>query len=140
MPKLTGLAGTIKVDNDSGVAKDIGGDVTNYEIATPRGLIDVTGMNKYANERLLGLTDLNITMTGVFDNTADMSHAVLSTFTQPGAQSGRTVSIAPTSNAATPKLDSECLITDYQVTRNDNAQLTWKSPFALFDGTVPTWA
>jgi hypothetical protein len=138
MPKLTGLAGTLMVDNSSSVAKDIGDDVTAYDFSTPRDTEDVTGMNKYANERLLLLTDFTVKFSGVFDNDANMSHDVFSTFTQ--SATARLVQISPTPTTTTPKITANCLITDYKVTRSSKAELTWEVPAQLADGIVPTWS
>jgi hypothetical protein len=138
MPKLTGLSGTIQVADAGAVLRDIGTDITNYTFTTPRGLEDTTGMNKFANERLLLLTDFTVTLNGIFDNGANLSHSVFSTVT--GTSVTRSVSIAPTSVATTPIITVNCLITDYQITRSNTAELTWQVPGSLADGAVPTWA
>ncbi len=138
MPKLTGLSGTIKVTDAATTYRDIGSDITNYSFSTPRGLEDVTGMNKFANERLLLLTDFTVTFNGILDNDPNMSHSVFSTVT--GTSVTRSVSIAPTSVATTPIITTNCLITDYQMTRSANADITWQVPASLADGNVPTWA
>lgn len=138
MPKLTGLSGTLKVSDAGGTLRDIGTDVTNYNFSTPRGLEDVTGMNKFAFERLLLLTDFTVTFNGVFDADPNLSHSVFSTVT--GTSVTRTISIAPTPTTTTPILTTNCLITDYQITRANTAELTWQVPASLADGAVPTWA
>ncbi len=138
MPKLTGLSGTLKVTDAGATYRDIGADITNYNFSTPRGLEDVTGMNKFANERLLLLTDFTVTFNGIMDNDANMSHSVFSTVT--GTSVTRSVSIAPTPTTTTPIITVNCLITDYQITRAANAELTWQVPASLADGAVPTWA
>lgn len=138
MPKLTGLSGTLQVADAGAVLRDIGTDVTNYSFTTPRGLEDTTGMNKFANERLLLLTDFTVTFNGIFDNGANLSHSVFSTVT--GTSVTRTVSIAPTSVPTTPIITVNCLITDYQITRSNTAELTWQVPASLADGNVPVWA
>lgn len=138
MPKLTGLSGTIQVADATPTLRDISNDITNYTFTTPRGLEDTTGMNKFANERLLLLTDFTVTLNGIFDNSANLSHSVFSTVT--GTSVTRTVSIAPTSVTTTPIITVNCLITDYQITRANTAELTWQVPGSLADGNVPTWA
>jgi hypothetical protein len=137
MPKLTGLSGTLQV-SDGTTLQNIGTDITNYTFTTPRGLEDTTGMNKFANERLLLLTDFTVTLNGIFDNGANLSHSVFSTVTSSSV--ARTVSIAPTPTTTTPIITVNCLITDYQITRTNTAELTWQVPASLADGVVPTWA
>ena len=138
MPKLTGLSGTLQVADASATLQNIGTDITNYTFTTPRGLEDTTGMNKFANERLLLLTDFTVTLNGIFDNGANLSHSVFSTVT--GTSVTRSLSIAPTPVTTTPIITVNCLITDYQITRANTAELTWQVPGSLADGTVPTWA
>lgn len=138
MPKLTGLSGTLKVTDAGTTYRDIGSDITNYNFSTPRGLEDVTGMNKFAHERLVLLTDFTVTFNGIMDNDANMSHSVFSTVT--GTSVTRSISLAPTPTTTTPIITVNCLITDYQVTRTNSAELTWQVPASLADGAVPTWA
>lgn len=135
MAKSTGLAQTtLSVDDASGTAQDIRNDITNWQMATPRGVQDVTGVDKSANERLLLLADASITLNGVFNPAANKSHAVLKTV--PSTSVNRTTTV--TINGVT--LANEMLYTDYQLTRSDSGELTWSAPGSLADGTVPTWA
>jgi hypothetical protein len=136
--KITGLSGTIQVADASGTLQNIGTDITNYTLTTPRGTEDVTGMNKFANERLLLLTDYTVTLNGVFDPGANLSHSVFATIA--GTSVTRSVSIAPTAVTTTPIITVNCLLTDYQITRANTAELTWQVPGSLADGAVPTWA
>jgi hypothetical protein len=135
MAKSTGLAQTaLSVDDSSGTVQDIRNDITNWQMATPRGVQDVTGIDKSANERLLLLADASITLNGVFNPAANKSHAVFKTV--PSTSVNRTVTI--TVNGVT--LATEMVFTDYQLTRSDSGELTWSAPGSLADGTVPTWA
>ncbi len=141
MPKLTGLSGTIQVADAGAVLRNIGTDITNYAFTTPRGTQDVTGMNVFAHQRLLLLTDFTVTFNGIMDNDPNLSHSVFSTIpSSTGAAAIRAVSIAPTSVATTPIITVNCILTDYQVTRSAAAELTWQVPGTLADGAVPTWA
>ncbi len=79
MPKLTGLSGTIQVADAGAVLRNIGTDITNYAFTTPRGTQDVTGMNVFAHQRLLLLTDFTVTFNGIMDNDPNLSHSVFST-------------------------------------------------------------
>ena len=137
MAKTSGLGATVIVDDSSSVAQTISNDITNFQFATPRGVQDITGVDKSAHERLLLLSDYSVTLNGVFNNAANMSHAVLKTVPSSPAVA-RNVKIEPTSGS-TPYLSCLCLFTDYSITRNNTGELTWSAPAVLSDGTVPTW-
>lgn len=136
MAKITGLAWTaLSVDDSGGVARDIRNDVTQFNFATPRGVQEVTGVDKSAIERLLLLADFSVDLTGVFNPAATTSsHAVLKTV--PSTSVNRTTTL--TVGGVT--LVGELLYTDYAVTRSDKGELTWKTSGVLADGSVPTWA
>ena len=53
MAKTTGLGSSVSVADAGGTARTISNDSTNYNFSTPRGVQDVTGVDKSANERLL---------------------------------------------------------------------------------------
>lgn len=134
MPKQSGLGWTtLSVDDSGGAAKDIRNDITNFQLATPRGVQDTTGVDKSANERLLLLADMSTTLNGVFNPTADKSHAVFRTV--PSTSVARTTSLA----IASQTLAAELLFTDYNLTRGTDGAFTWTAPGVLADGTVPTW-
>lgn len=133
MAKASGLGQTaLSVDTSAGTPTDIRNDVTNWQMATPRGVQDTTGVDKSANERLLLLADMSVTYNGVFNATG--SHLVFRTV--PSTSVARTCT--NTVNGVT--LAGELLFSDYQMTRSDSGELTWSAPGALADGTVPTWA
>lgn len=133
MSKASGLGQTaLSVDTSAGTPTDIRNDVTNWQLATPRGVQDVTGVDKSANERLLLLADMSVTYNGVFNATG--SHLVFRTV--PSTSVARTCT--NTVNGVT--LAGELLFSDYQLTRSDSGELTWSAPGSLADGTVPTWA
>lgn len=135
MAKETGLGWTtLSVDDSTGSVCAIKNDVTNFSFATPRGVQDVTGVDKSAYERLLLLADFSITLNGVFNDAASMSHVVLKTV--PSTSVARTVSLAVSGQT----LANECLFTDYSLTRGADGALTWTAPGVLADGTVPTWS
>lgn len=135
MAKSNGLGQTaLSVDDASGTAKDIRNDITNWQFSTPRGVQDVTGVDKSANERLLLLADASVTLNGVHNPATGRQHDVFKTV--PSTSVARTVTI--TVNGVT--MPNEMLFSDYQMTRTDSGELTWSAPGALADGTVPTWA
>jgi len=135
MSKETGLGiTTLSVDDSAGTPQVIKNDVTNFQFSTPRGVQDVTGVDKSAIERLLLLADHSITLNGVFNDAATFSHAVFKTV--PSTSVNRTVTVAHSGNT----LASEMLFTDYALSRPQGGELTWSAPGVLADGTVPTWA
>lgn len=135
MAKETGLGWTtLSVDDSAGSVQDIKNDVTNFQFATPRGVQDVTGIDKSAFERLLLLADFSITLNGVFNDAAGKSHAVLKTV--PSTSVARTTTLVISGQT----LANEVLYTDYNLTRAQSGELTWTAPGVLADGTVPTWS
>lgn len=135
MAKESGLGWTtLSVDGSNGTPNDIRNDITNLEFATPRAVQDTTGIDKSAMERLLLLADFSMTLNGVFNDAALASHV---TFKDVGSTSvSRTVAIAVSGQTLT----TECLATDYALTRGDDGSLVWQVPFALQSGTAPTWS
>jgi hypothetical protein len=139
MAKTTGMGlTTLGVDTSAGVLNDIRNDVTNFNFSTPRGVQDVTGVDKSAMERLLLLADFSITLNGVFNDSALKSHVTLKTV--PTSSALRTVSLSITGTVGANTLSNECLFSDYALTRNQDGSLTWTAPGVLADGTVPTWS
>lgn len=135
MAKESGIGWTTcSVDDASGSPQAIKNDITNLQFATPRAVQDVTGIDKSAMERLLLLADFSITLNGVFNDAANMSHAVFKTV--PSTSVARTVSLEVSGQT----LANECLFTDYPLTRGDDGALTFAVPGVLSDGTVPTWS
>ncbi|MGW2720855.1 hypothetical protein [Streptomyces sp. NPDC001492] len=135
MAKASGLGQTaLSVDDASGTVKDIKNDVTNWQLSTPRGVQDITGVDKSAIERLLLLADVSVTYNGVFNAATGLSHDVFKTV--PSTSVNRTCT--NTVNGVT--LAFEALFSDYQLTRANSGELTWSAPGALADGAVPTWS
>ncbi|WP_326646051.1 hypothetical protein OG884_15480 [Streptosporangium sp. NBC_01755] len=124
----------LSVDGSDTSVNDIKNDVTNFEFATPRGVQDVTGVDKSAMERLLLLADFSITLNGVFNDEADKSHA---TFKDVATTSvARTVTLTVSGQTIAP----ECLFTDYALTRAADGSLVWSAPGVLANGTAPAWS
>jgi hypothetical protein len=95
---------------------------------------DVTGIDKSAIERILLLADFSVTLNGVFNPAANMSHDVFKTVSSTSVNRTLTLTIA------SKTLANEVLFTDYPLTRADSGELTFAVPGVLADGTVPTWA
>ena len=121
MAKVSGLTTTVTV-----ASNDISNDVTSFNVDTPYGVQDVTGLDKSGFERILLRGDVSGTITGVFNVTASKSHATLKTpgvktfvFGLPGATLTFT---AVTSNYAL-----------------DLPNATWSVKFSLSSGTAAAW-
>ena len=122
------------VDDATGDPDDIREDVTNLSFATPRGVQDVTGIDKSAMERLLLLADMSVDFNGVFDDATDKAHEVFRTV--PSTSVARTTTLTVSGQT----LAAEMLYTDYSLTRAADGALTWQAPGVLANGVVPTWS
>jgi hypothetical protein len=138
MAKATGLGWTtLGVGDSSNSIQDIRNDITNLQFSTPRGVQDVTGIDKSAIERLLLLADFSLNLNGVFNPTVTTSeHAVFKTV--PSTSVLRTVNM--TVNGVNLNQASAVLFTDYQLSRTQAGELTWSAPGVLGSGAVPTWS
>jgi len=135
MAKQTGLGDYLAVDDSGGTPRDISNDVTSYSISVPQNMFEVTGVDKSAVERIVGLNDYTVTINGVFDKASTKSHDVFKTRTGT-----RTVTIAIGGNTTGyPELEAEMLVTEYNLERGDDGALTWTAGLSLQDGTTPTW-
>lgn len=138
MAKSHGLGATVSVDDSGGTLRDISNDMLDFQISTPRGSMDVTGVDKSAMERLMIMADAKITLKGVFNPTATTkSHAVFKTVPSASPTS-RTVTVV-LNTTPTATMSCEMVASDYAITRDGNGQLTWAVTLELADGAVPTW-
>lgn len=135
MVKKSGLGATLSVDDSSGTARAIGNDILSINVATPRGVQDITGIDKSARERLLLLADASIAYNGVFnDTTTTGAHSVLSTVSSTSVQRLHTYTVQ------SKVLACECMLADYPLSRGADGALTFAVTAMLSDGSVPTWA
>ena len=135
MAKETGLSWTtFSVDDSGGSPQDIKNDITNVTISTPRGVQDVTGLDKAAMERLLTLADGQVTINGVFNDASNASHDVFKTV--PSTSVARTVTMVHSGQT----LAMEMMFSDYSLNRGADGSLTWTATGQLSDGTAPTWS
>lgn len=133
--KASGLAwSACTIDDAAGSQQAIVNDFTNLQFATPRAVQDITGIDKSAFERLLLLADFSITLSGVFNGAANMSHDVFKTI------ASTSVARLITLTVNTKTLAPTCVLTDYALTRATGGALTFSVPGALSNGVVPTWS
>jgi hypothetical protein len=133
MAKVSGLGWTRHdVDDASGTNRDIRNDITNMDWSTPYDSQEITGLDKLGYERLALLADASGTMNGVFNPSANRAHAVLAGDLRVIRTIGTTI--------AAQILNIEALISSYDLARAAGGEFTWKAPWQLADGTVPTWS
>lgn len=138
MAKTNGLGALVSVADAAGTPRVISNDVTDFSLNTPRGVQDVTGVDKSAHERLLLLADVSVSLKLVFNATANMGHDVFKTVSSSSV--ARATSIAPTANNSTPILPFNAIYSDYSVSRSASGELTTSTKGDLSDGALPTWA
>jgi hypothetical protein len=138
LAKTSGLGALVSVADAGGTPRVISNDVSDFSLNTPRGVQDVTGVDKSAHERLLLLADVSVSLKGTFNSAANLSHAVFSTVTSGSV--ARATSIAPTANNSTPILNFNALYSDYALTRAAAGELTWSTKGDLSDGAIPSWS
>jgi hypothetical protein len=127
---------TLTVDDSGGTARAIKNDVQSFQWALPRGVLDVTGVDKSAIERRLLLADMNLSLVTTAIN-FDAAPSFFDCFHDvPSTSVARTTTLVFTSKTLAP----EILYTDFNVTRGQDGSLGATVPGVLADGTVPTWA
>ncbi|MFF3511530.1 hypothetical protein [Streptomyces sp. NPDC002573] len=135
MAKQNGLGWTtLSVADASAVARDIRNDITNLQFATPRGVQDVTGIDKSAYERILLLADFSITLNIVADFATNLVHDVFKTVPSTSVARATVIGVGGKS------LTNNVLYTDYPLQRSNSGELTAAVPGVLADGAVPTWS
>lgn len=125
----------MSLDDASGTPRNISTDVSDYQLSTPYGVQDTTGVDKSAHERLLLLEDCSVTFNGIMDPGANLAHVV---FTGDKRVS-RTMAVI-NETAASSTLTAELLITDYQLKRAATGELTYSAPGVLANGVAPVWS
>ena len=134
MAKESGMGMSCAIDDSSGSARTISNDITNLDWSNPRGVQDVTGLDKSAMERLLLLADFSITVNGVFNDASNTSHDVFKTVSSTSV--ARTVTLGISGQS----LPNETFFSDYSITRGTDGSATYTAPGSLTGGVVPTWA
>lgn len=138
MAKETGLAWTAcTIDDSAGSPEVIVNDVVALDIATPRAVLDVTGLDKSAFERLLGLADFTISVQVIFNPAASpSSHDVFKTVPSTSVARTTTLTVSGQSFSTAP----EVLYPDYPLSRGTDGSFGATVPGVLADGAVPAWS
>jgi hypothetical protein len=137
MAKQTGLGEYVAVDDSGGTVRDISNDISGgYGINIAQDLLETTGLDKSARERLTGMSDGDVTLTGTFNAASNKSHDVFKTRT-----TARTFDLRVGGNTSGyPKLAMEMVIANYNIARDSAGVLTWTATLNLSNGTVPAWS
>jgi len=137
MAKQTGLGDYVAVDDSGGTVRDISNDISGgYGVNIAQDLLETTGLDKSARERLTGMSDGDVTLTGTFNAASNKSHDVFKTRT-----TARTFDLRVGGNTSGyPKLAMEMVIANYNIARDSAGVLTWTATLNLSDGTVPAWS
>lgn len=123
MSKQSGLGDNIFVDS-----ADLSGDVGSVDtISGSVALLDVTGINKSAYERLGGQRDGNIEFTSFFNDATGQAHPTL----KPNVFTGlvnRQVTYCRSTTLGKPAASIVCRQVDYAPTRGSDGAFTIKVP------------
>jgi hypothetical protein len=125
---------TLSIDDSGGTPRTIKNDITNFQFATPRGVQDVTGIDKFAYERLLLLADFSGSVNMVYNDAAGQMFDVFKTVASSSAT--RTTTLVISGQTFT----NEVIFTDCAFTRAADGAFTASAPFVLADGTIPVWS
>ena len=136
MAKQTGLGDYLAVDDSGGTVRDISNDIGDYGINIAQELVETTGLDKSAKERITSMSDGDVSLNGFFNAASNKSHDVFKTRTGT-----RTFDLRIGGNTSGyPKLAMETVVSGYAVTRGSDGALTWSVTLNLADGTVPAWS
>lgn len=134
MAKESGIGWTkLEVDDGAGAAHDLKNDFMSLDISTPRATIEVTGLDKAAMERILGLADATLSGEIAFNPAANQAHATFRTVASGTVT--RTVALEHSSQT----LSMEMIPTTYDLGRDNSGELKGKVELVLSNGTAPTW-
>ena len=124
MAKVSGLTCTVTIGGN-----DISNDIISFDLDTPYGVQDVTGVDKSAAERLLLRADATGSVTFVHNTSANRVHATLKT---PGI---KTVVLAYPGATAT----FSAAFSNYSLPMAADGSLVGSANFALSSGTAVAW-
>ena len=138
MAKSTGITTTVNIDDAGGTPRNLSNDILSINVATPRGMVDVTGLDKSAIERLPLLADGTCDVTMAFNPTATTGqHAVFSSILSSAATRTVTVLYNTTPSAT---LTMEMLFSTYALARGQDGSLQCTASGVLANGTAPGWS
>ena len=116
MAKQSGLLTTVSIDDSGGTARDISAAIQSVTVSTPRGSSDITGLDKAAIERILMMSDGQVTLNGTFDKAANNQHDVFKTMSNSDVTRKFTIDygdLGAAPAAGDPRLVMDMLISSY---------------------------
>jgi hypothetical protein len=128
----------MSIDDATGTLRDLRTDITNFQWATPRGVEDITGIDKSANERQLLLADMSANWNGPFDDGSNLAHDVFKTVSSTSVAREILLVVSGQTLGSSPQVT--LLLTDYAMTRSQTGELGWSVPGVLANGAIPTWS
>ena len=138
MAKSSGITSTLSVDDSAGALKDLSNDILSFNVSTPHGTTDITGLDKSAIERLQLLADGTYSLTMAFNPTATTGqHAVFRTMSSSSV--ARTVTLVINSTP-TATLTMEMLCSEYALARGQDGSIQATATMQLQNGALPTWS
>jgi hypothetical protein len=125
LAKVSGLTTSVTV-----ASKDISNDIISFNVDTPSGVQDVTGLDKSAMERIMLRADCTGTLNFAFNTAADRSHSVLKT---AGSKTFVIVYPGPATLTFTAVTSNSALST------GADGSVTGSCNWALSSGTAAAW-
>ena len=138
MSKRSGLGQRLFVCHIAGgPAYDISGDVGAIDTADSSiAMLDDTGINSSAHERLAGLADSKLQYTGFWNNAAGGQHAVVSAL---NGLAVRALWLGSATEGDGLAFGMSGLLTNYPATRAANGTLTAKPMIDGYNGDLADW-
>ena len=130
----SGIGATITIDDAGGTGRALSPYCTQFSFNTPRGVQDISSIDASGMKRLLLRSDVQISATFVFEDTANLTFDVFKT--SGTFDSSRTVVIVHSGNTFT----AECILTDCSWNFAADGALTIVATLQLSNGTDGTWS
>lgn len=134
MAKENGIGFAVVVDNAAGSGQTISNDIYSVQLATPKGVADITGLNSAAHERLHLLADGSVTLAMGFNDASNQNFDVFKTV--PSSAASRTF----VGTISAQIMTMELLFTDFSVNRSADGNITTSAPGQVSNGTAPAWS
>lgn len=134
MAKQTGITGTVTIGDAAGVSQTFSADVQTFNINQSRAQIDVTGIDKSFMERLPGLGDYSVDLSGVFNGGGGTATAHYVFSSMGTALRAFTLVVGPQGTAV-----GTAALASYNVSRANDGALTWTATLNCANGTAMSW-
>lgn len=135
MAKSAGFLTSLTVQDNGAVARNITNDITDIALTLSVNQMDVTGLDKTAMERLNLRGDFTISLNGIVNPAANMSHDVFKTVHLSTAVARQFVM----TTVAGPIATGTVLFSNYNVTPGADGSLKWSVQGACSSGTTLAW-